>query len=509
MIQPQTLQNPAVAAAFESFVPIAPAAGGQPPRFAQTLAHLASAYNTFSSPGILQGPNANQIQLAYQMMQMNSNPNTHAQQMANMAGLVTPEVSLKHPITPSIKQGPLTSTATVTTTTKGVTYMPTQPQTATPSTPSPATTMSQMTRDHSAGMRSPYSTTTTNSSLPISSPPCTSVFSVYTTAAVTAQNTQQAYLASTDHLDPVLYNHKTLQSPTENLIPSSVTSSPGTRNSTSPKTMYYSTNSGAVSHMTTTPHESQVMDHHYDTSNYTTSESSMSSTYSKTNERTIVTPLETSVSTLTTDHSEPVRAATNPLSHCSFATEQPQKVLAVSPNGHDNTTKEVKPKKHRPTNRESNNISPLRTSTLSSEQKMNFSTENAGSSNSKPCTKSSVLSPVEVPSTSTSTKREGSSIISDSKSRTIASNDSIIPTTKTKYGSDNVNYYATNPLLGMKRSCEAIEVYPDPPENMDCNGDDERDDYCSSNEDITERDPICDDPPTGSVRDLRQHGMGS
>ncbi|KAJ7391844.1 positive regulation of growth hormone receptor signaling pathway [Desmophyllum pertusum] len=45
-------QNAAIAAAFESFVPIAPAAS---PRFSQTLAHLASAYTPFLPRGAVQG----------------------------------------------------------------------------------------------------------------------------------------------------------------------------------------------------------------------------------------------------------------------------------------------------------------------------------------------------------------------------------------------------------------------------------------------------------------------
>ena len=56
-------QNAAIAAAFESFVPIAPAAS---PRFSQTLAHLASAYTPFLPRGAVQG-NA-PVQFAAQRM---------------------------------------------------------------------------------------------------------------------------------------------------------------------------------------------------------------------------------------------------------------------------------------------------------------------------------------------------------------------------------------------------------------------------------------------------------
>lgn len=56
-------QNAAIAAAFESFVPIAPAAS---PRFSQTLAHLASAYTPFLPRGAVQGNTP--VQFAAQRM---------------------------------------------------------------------------------------------------------------------------------------------------------------------------------------------------------------------------------------------------------------------------------------------------------------------------------------------------------------------------------------------------------------------------------------------------------
>ncbi|XP_032242526.2 putative GPI-anchored protein pfl2 isoform X2 [Nematostella vectensis] len=67
MMQQQNLSNSAVAAAYESFVPIAPASGGSTPRFSHTLAHLASAYNPFAAHGMV--PN---LQFTYRMMQMSA-----------------------------------------------------------------------------------------------------------------------------------------------------------------------------------------------------------------------------------------------------------------------------------------------------------------------------------------------------------------------------------------------------------------------------------------------------
>ena len=56
-------QNAAIAAAFDSFVPIAPAAS---PRFTQTLVHLASAYTPFLPRGAI--PANAPVQFAAQRM---------------------------------------------------------------------------------------------------------------------------------------------------------------------------------------------------------------------------------------------------------------------------------------------------------------------------------------------------------------------------------------------------------------------------------------------------------
>ena len=62
-------QNAAIAAAFESFVPIAPAAS---PRFSQTLAHLASAYTPFVPRGVVQGNTP--LQFTQRMVPMGNTP---------------------------------------------------------------------------------------------------------------------------------------------------------------------------------------------------------------------------------------------------------------------------------------------------------------------------------------------------------------------------------------------------------------------------------------------------
>ena len=84
-------QNAAIAAAFESFVPIAPAAAPGPPRFSQTLAHLASAYNPFAPRAFVPGSN---LQFPSRVMQMGGYPNNPM----SAPVLSVPEYTLKYPL---------------------------------------------------------------------------------------------------------------------------------------------------------------------------------------------------------------------------------------------------------------------------------------------------------------------------------------------------------------------------------------------------------------------------
>ena len=64
-----SVASTAVAAAYGSYVPIAPAAT---PRFSQTLAHLANAYNPYGANLRGVAPSNNQLQFTYRMMQMSA-----------------------------------------------------------------------------------------------------------------------------------------------------------------------------------------------------------------------------------------------------------------------------------------------------------------------------------------------------------------------------------------------------------------------------------------------------
>ena len=88
-------QNAAIAAAFESFVPIAPAAA---PRFSQTLAHLASAYTPFLPRGTVQG--STPVQFAAQRMVPMSTMHSQAGGNGQMGPAVfnLADYSVKYPI---------------------------------------------------------------------------------------------------------------------------------------------------------------------------------------------------------------------------------------------------------------------------------------------------------------------------------------------------------------------------------------------------------------------------
>ena len=120
---PYNNQNAAIAAAFESFVPIAPAAA---PRFSQTLAHLASAYTPFMPRGAVQG--SAPVQFAAQRMVPMSAMHTQAGGNGQMgpAILNLADYTVKYPIN-TVKPGSYTTQAS---TVSNVGSANTHPQTA-------------------------------------------------------------------------------------------------------------------------------------------------------------------------------------------------------------------------------------------------------------------------------------------------------------------------------------------------------------------------------------------
>lgn len=445
MIQPQGIQNPAVAAAFESFVPIAPAAGGAAaaagtPRFSQTLAHLASAYNTFPQPGLVQGQNTSQLHLAYQMMQMN--PHAHLQQIASLGGLPTNDTT-KHPIPPVAKTGSSSDTSKV----------PANTQSKTPSQTSPA--HSPASEDHGGGMRSPFafSHTSANSSIP------TSPHSMST--ATTTTQAQQSELSKTQR------NQKCSDS-----VPS-----------------YADNNTSAMSAQQGVGNNDETLRHLPDSAWKNEPGKGNSSNSSGTGH--VKKPVSTN-GPAATDQSDLI--AHSP-SHCK-----------ISPLGKPKKRKKSKDidasKKDIPLRKQSqnypkvgnDNISPVRTPNIPFEQNVNFSNDKIGQANShcpnKDISQNQMIS-------------KGSAVTHDSKqqTRTVQNSDGI----KSPSYVDKMKYYETNPLLGMKRSCEAIEVYPDPPENRN---DDDKEEYYSSNEGSPERgSSFSADDSTSDCALEHRHGM--
>ena len=120
---PYNNQNAAIAAAFESFVPIAPAAA---PRFSQTLAHLASAYTPFMQRSAVQG--SAPVQFAAQRMVPMSAMHSQASGNEQMAPAILnlADYTVKYPIN-TMKPGSYTSQVS---TVSNVGSANTQPQTA-------------------------------------------------------------------------------------------------------------------------------------------------------------------------------------------------------------------------------------------------------------------------------------------------------------------------------------------------------------------------------------------
>lgn len=419
MIQQQGLPNPAIAARIESFVPIAPAAGGAAanaaPRFAQTLAHLASAYNTYSPQGgLLQGANANQLHLAYQMMQMN--PHVNVQQIANLGGLPAND-NLKHPTPPATKGGPSPADSS-----KASSNTQCKTSSQTPPANSPGTPASQ---DH--GVRSPFTFphTSTSTSLPPSQSS--------STVAVTIQSQQNA--------------------------------------------------------VTNTRHNQNTLDQH-GLSNYSETVKHQYESGKSGKGISVVSQAKKPISTngpSATDQSD----STN-TEHCKISPLGNQKNISEQ----DFINRSAHSVNQSQSNQSVNNDnqSPVRTHNTPFEQNVNTN-DKPGNANSRTLKK-------DIPNQLHS---KGSALIHNPKqlSRTVQNSDSV---QSPSYDDTVKNYYATNPLLGMKRSCEAIEVYPEPKERLE----DDKEEYYSATDDSNEGGTLpanADEPTSDCGIDLR-HGMG-
>ena len=462
-------QNAAIAAAYESFVPIAPAAA---PRFSQTLAHLASAYTQFLPRGAVQGGTPVQF-AAQRMVPMSS---LHSQASGNgqlgPALLNIADYSVKYPIN-TVKPSSYASQAS---TISNIGSANTHPQTAvvaampyvafgqigSPRFPFPVNFANPGT---STNPSSTSSTTSTSSSL-VSSVTTTHQHSSGINLDSLGGGTVQGYVPMLVPFgtNPSVAGHS--QS-TSKAHPESAFSPPTSRASASHNNQRLDASgathgsvpswcSGAksTSAVATSQRRSSTPDNSSIRSSSSLSSSSSSSSSSSGNSNSCSAKnsrpsvsLTTNKTTCAESNSSGVTSKTSS-SNCiqsprhpgvSSPLNSPLPPLNQSPSGCRGSPK---------------SDSPL----ISSKSSVETVPSGIQTTNTLEC-----HPPPNTPSSEMSCTL---------KRPYIESND---PAKKTKF--DETAYYEANPLLGLKRSCEAIEAYCSPEHKEGNNGgDDEEDD---------------------------------
>lgn len=448
---PYSNQNAAIAAAFESFVPIAPAAS---PRFSQTLAHLASAYSPFLPRSAVQGSTPVQF-AAPRMVPMNP---MHSQAGGNgqMGSAVfnLADYTVKYPIN-TVKASSYTSQAS---TVSNVGSVNTHPQTAVVAA-MPYVAIGQINNPRfpfSMNFAAPGTSTNPSASSSSTPPACSYVTSVTTSH-------QHSTAANVDSLGGgAVLGYVSMPVPF-GTSPSGVNHLQNT-----PKPHPGSAFSPPSSHASAS-HANQRMDvsgtHHSAVPSWCSGTKSTSAT--ATSQRRCSTPESSSSSS----------SSNSTVGCCSIVNSGTSRSLTSSQSSYA----------------ESNSSGMTKTSS-----------SNCSQSPRHPGMSSPLNSPLPLPNQTLSTCR--GSPKSNSPLATVKSSAESIPsgsqifntydchqaktlssempgTSKRTYSEsgdqankrkfDESAYYETNPLLGLKRSCEAIEAYCSPERKGEENDDDD------------------------------------
>ena len=432
-------QNAAIAAAFDSFVPIAPAAS---PRFSQTLAHLASAYTPFLQSG---APANAPVQFAAQRLV----PMTAIQSQTGGNGQMGPTVlnlgdyAVKYPIN-TVKPGSYNSQPP---TSSNAGPANTHPQTAVV-TAMPYVTFGQINHPRFPfSVNFPASTVSTGPSVTSSSPSpvCSFVTSSstphqYGTSSNTdshATNAPLGYVTMPFNTNPAGTGHS-LSAP--NPHPGSAFSPPSSHGMAS--------------------HGSQKMDvpgpaHHLPPWVAT------KSLPGATNKRRCSTPDNSSSGCCNVQTACASFSVSSSRSSCMEVSASSATALRTSSSSSQSP-------------RHASVTSPLNSPLPMPNQGLPGCRGSPKSDSPLASNKGSVDMPshVHLFNAVESHQVKTSSEMACTLKRTYSDNNE--QTKKTKYNESA--YYETNPLLGLKRSCEAIEAYCSP-ERDDDDDDDDEDDY--------------------------------
>ena len=463
-------QNAAIAAAYESFVPIAPAAS---PRFSQTLAHLASAYTQFLPRGAVQGGTPVQF-AAQRMVPMSS---LHSQASGNgqlgPALLNIADYSVKYPIN-TVKPSSYASQAS---TISNIGSANTHPQTAVVAampyvafgqigSPRFPFSVNFANPGSSTNPSSTSSTTSTSSSL-VSSVTTTHQHSSGTNLDSQGGGTVQGYVPMLVPFgtNPSVAGHSQSTSKTH---PDSAFSPPSSRSSAS--------------------HNSQRLDASGTTHGSVPSwcSGAKSTSAAATSQRRCSTPDNNSIRSSSSLSSSSGSSSLSNSSNNSNSCSATNSGTSVSHTTSKTTCAESNSSGITSRTSSSNCIQSPRHPGVSSPLNSPLPPLNQSPSGCRGSPKSdsplvSNRSSVEVvPSgiqtMNTSECHPPSNTPSSEMSCTLKrpyseSND---PAKKSKF--DETAYYEANPLLGLKRSCEAIEAYCSPERKEDHDGDDDDED---------------------------------
>lgn len=437
-------QNAAIAAAFDSFVPIAPAAS---PRFSQTLAHLASAYTPFLPRGAI--PANAPVQFAAQRMV----PMTAIQSQTGGNGQMGPTVlnlgdyAVKYPLN-TVKPGSYNSQPS---TSSNAGPANTHPQTAVVAA-MPYVAFGQINHP-----RFPFSVNFATPSVS-TGPSVTSSSASPACSFVTSATTPHQYGAGTNidsHATSAVLGYVTMPFNTNHTGTGHSLSSPNPH----PGSAFSPPSSHGIA-----SHGNQKMDiqgpaHHLPPWVATKSLSGA------TNKRRCSTPDNSSSVCCSVQNSCSSFSVSSSRSSCMEVSASSATALRTSSSSSSGQSP-----------RHSSVTSPLNSPLPMSSQGLPGCRGSPKADSPLASNKGSVDSmPSRVQSFNVveSHPVKTSSEMACTLKRTYSDNNE--QTKKTKYNESA--YYETNPLLGLKRSCEAIEAYCSPERDDDDDDEDDEDDY--------------------------------
>lgn len=475
---PYVTQNAAIAAAFDSFVPIAPAAA---PRFSQTLAHLASAYTPFLPTGAVQG----NVPVQFAAQQMTSVGALQSQTGGNgqmgPAILNLADYTVKYPLN-TVKPGSFSSPSSTTTV-------------GSPSTHSHTAVVAAMPYFAFGQINNPRFPFSVNFAVPGTStnPPATSSSTSPSCSFATSATTSHQYNPGSTAISQVggaVLGHVSIP------LQPNANPSGASQLQTTPNPHPGSAFSPPSSHSSGS-HGNQASALARQVPSWCTGGKNAASTASSKQRK--CTASESNSSSCGSVNNSSVSCSSVANSHSSGSG-------SVSRNSCGESSSLETSKTSNPSCRQSPRHPGL-SSPLNSPLALPVSNQGLSTCQGSVKNTSSLASesmPVHSQSFSTFESQQTNTPFETSNSLKRPYSDSSELAKKAKY--DETAYYKDNPLLGLKRSCEAIEAYCSPPRKETNNVDDDGED--DDNDDLNDSAVQKNDQPS-PVKKEAGEGIGN